>query len=138
MKALLFVSALVMSLTTFAVTTPIDRDLEVRIIENPTLEQKYFCGVNGRIIDAAVFVCSSQGYSQAQILERAMAGAGTLCWTVEPRQGNYYFELQQANAVLTKVKCSRSKVPDQVQPIPQPSPIDPKPDPSNPYPVPTP
>lgn len=126
MKALIFAATLVMSLTGFAANTPIDRELETRVIENPTLENKYFCGVDGRIIDAAVFVCSSQGYSNAQILERVAVHTGALCWTVEPRGNSNYFELRQANAVLTKVKCSREKgvppisKPEEPTPIPYP------------------
>jgi hypothetical protein len=136
MKALLFATTMALSLlASAAVTTPIDRDTETIIVENPTLEGKFFCGVDGRIIDAAVHVCTSQGYYQAQILERVPAYAGTLCWIVEPRGTSLYLELRQANAVLSKVKCTREKLQSK-PPITQPSPIDPKPDPGNPYPVP--
>lgn len=131
MKAILFAILAAASLSAVAAaTTPIDRDKETIVITNPTLEGKLFCGFNGKIIDAAVYVCTSQGYSQTQILERGTVSfTGPLCWIVEPKgAGNYYFELGNTEVVLTKVKCTRDKIP----PISQPDPIT---DP-NPYPKP--
>lgn len=128
MKNFLFIIFAAVSLNVFAATTPIDRELESVVIQNPTLEGKYFCGMNVKIIDAAVFVCNSQGYSQTQILERAMVSQfGQPCWIVEPKvQGGYYFDFAGSDLVLTRVKCSRVKVPPIAQPV---DPVFPDPNP---------
>ncbi len=128
MKTILFAIFTAASLTVAAATTtPIDREKESIVVVNPTLEGKLFCGFNGKIIDAAVYVCTSQGYSETQILERAMVNTGgALCWVVEPKgSGNYYLDFDKTDLVLTRVKCTRDKAPA-TQPI-DPVPVDPKP-----------
>lgn len=111
----IFVSFLLMLLSVSTFATAIDNNLESIIIDDPSLQGKYFCAFDNldSMVTTAAFICDVQGYKYSEV-----TGTGTITSSnarcLQAYDIGTGFNILTRNSlhlVIRKVKCFGFKPP---------------------------